>query len=53
MNIVIKRLHLCYDMKSVTFKIDRNGHLIIQLPIVQPYTQQPLILYQLEMAPYP
>ena len=36
-------------MKLVTFGIDRQGNLIIQFPIfVQPYTQQPLILYQLE-----
>ena len=45
-NIVIKRLHLYYDMKLVTFGIDRKRNLIIQFPIfVQPYTQQPLILY--------
>ena len=48
-DIVIKRLHLYYDMKLVTFGIDRKRSLIIQFPIfVQPYMQQPLILYQLE-----
>ena len=53
-DIVIKRLHLYYDMKLVTFRIDRNRNLIIQFPIfVQPYTQQPLTLYQLETAPVP
>ena len=53
-NIVIKRLHLYYDMKFVTFGIDQKRNLIIQFPIfVQPYTQQPLILYQLEMIPVP
>ena len=53
-DIVIKRLHLYYDMKLVTFGIDRKRNLIIQFPIfVQPYTQQPLILYQLEMVPVP
>ena len=53
-DIVIKRLHLYYDMKLVTFGIDRNRNLIIQFPVfVQPYTQQPLILYQLEMVPVP
>ena len=53
-DIVIKRLHLYYDMKLVTFRIDRHRNLIIQFPIfVQPYTQQPLILYQLEMVPVP
>ena len=41
-------------MKLVTFGIDRKRNLIIQFPIfVQPYTQQPLILYQLEMVPVP
>ena len=39
-------------MKLVTFGIDRKRNLIIQFPIfVQPYTQQPLILYQLETVP--
>ena len=51
-NIIIKRLHLYYDMKLVTFGIDRKRNLIIQFPIfVQPYIQQPLILYQLETVP--
>ena len=41
-------------MKLVTFGIDRKRNLIIQFPIfVQPYTQQPLILYQLETVPVP
>ena len=53
-DIVIKRLHLYYDMKLVTFGIDRKRNLIIQFPIfVQPYTQQLLILYQLETVPVP
>ena len=44
-DIVIKRLQLYYDMKLVTFGIDRKRNLIIQFLIfVQPYTQQPLIL---------
>ena len=48
-DIVIKRLHLYYNMKLVTFGIDRKRNLIIQFPIfMQPYTQQLLILYQLE-----
>ena len=51
-DIVIKRLHLYYDMKLFTFGIDRNRNLIIQFPIfMQPYTQQPLTLYQLETVP--
>ena len=41
-------------MKLVTFGIDRKRNLIIQFPIfVQPYTQLPLILYQLETIPVP
>ena len=53
-DIVIKRLHLYYDMKLVTFGIDRDQNLIIKFPIfVQPYTQQLLILYQLETIPVP
>ena len=53
-DIVIKRLHLYNDMKLDTFGIDRERNLIIQCPIfVQPYTQQPLILYQLETVPVP
>ena len=48
-DVVIKRLHLYYNMKLVAFGIDRNRNLILQFPVfVQPYTQQPLILYQLE-----
>ena len=51
-DIVIKRLHLYYAMKLVTFRIDRHRNLIIQFPIfVQPYTQQPLILYQTVPVP--
>ena len=51
-DLVIDRLHLYYDMKLVTFGIDKKRNLIIQFPVfIQPYTQQPLILYQLEMAP--
>ena len=32
-DIVIKRLHVYYDMELVTFEIDRNRNLIIQFPI--------------------
>ena len=51
-NIVIKRLHLFYDMKLVTFGIDRDKNFVIQFPVfIQPYTQQLLILYQIETVP--
>ena len=53
-DIVIKGQHLYYNMKSVTFRIDKQRNWIIQFPIfVQPYTQQPLILYHLETIPVP
>ena len=52
--LVIKRLHLYYHMKLVTFGIDTDRNLIIQFPIfIQPYTQQPLILYKIERLPVP
>ena len=51
---VIDRLHLHHDMKLVNFGIDRETNLIIQFPVfIQPYTQQPLILYQIETVPVP
>ena len=41
-------------MKLVTFGIDKHRNLIIQFPVfIQPYTQQLLILYQLETVPVP
>ena len=53
-DLVIDRLHLYYDMQLVTFAINKDKNLIIQFPVfIQPYTQQPLILYQLETVPVP
>ena len=53
-DVVIKRLHLYYNMKLNTFGIDRHRNLTIQFPVfVQPYTQQPLILYQLKTVSVP
>ena len=41
-------------MQLVTFGIDKYKNLIVQLLIfIQPYTQQPLILYQLQIVPVP
>ena len=41
-------------MQLVTFGIDKDKNHIVQFPMfVQPYTQQPLILYQLEAVPVP
>ena len=53
-DLVIKRSYLYYDMKLVTFGIDKDGNLIIQFPVfIQPYTQQLLILCQIETVPVP
>ena len=53
-NLVIKRLHLYYDMKLITFGIDKDKNLIVQFPVfTQPYAQQVLILYQIETVPLP
>ena len=52
--LVIKGMYKYYDMKLVMFGIDRNRNLIIQFPVfVQPYTQKPLTLYQIETIPVP
>ena len=51
-NLVTDRLY--YDMQAVTFGINKDKNLIIQFPVfIQPYTQQPLILYQIETVPVP
>ena len=53
-DLVIDRLHLYYYMPLTTFGNDKDRNLIIQFPIfVQPYIQQPLVLYQLETVPDP
>ena len=53
-DLVIKRLYIYYDMKFVNFGIDDQRNLIIQFPVfVQPYTQQHLILYQMEIVQVP
>ena len=52
--IVIKRLHLHYHMKLVTIGNDKERNLIVQFPVlVQPYTQQQLTLYQIEVVLVP
>ena len=41
-------------MKLITFGIDKEINFIIQFPVfIQPFTQQPLILYQIETIPVP
>ena len=41
-------------MKLVTLSIDRDRNLIIEfLVFIQPYKQQPLVLYQIETVPVP
>ena len=52
--LVLERLHLYYDMQRVTFGMNRDMNIVIQfLVFIQPYTQKPLILYQLETVPVP
>ena len=39
-------------MQLVQFGIDKDKNLIVQFPVfIHPYTQQPLILYQIETVP--
>ena len=53
-DLVLDRLHLYYDMQLVTLGIDKDMNVVIQFPVfIQPYTQKPLILYQLETVPVP
>ena len=53
-DLVLDRLHLYYDMPLITLCIDKDMNFIIQFPVfMQPYTQKPLILYQLETVPIP
>ena len=53
-DLVIDRLHLYYNMQLVTFGVDKYKNLTVQFLIfIQPYTQQPLALYQLETVPVP
>ena len=52
--LVLDRRHLYYDMQLITFGIDKDMNLVVQFPVfIQPYTQKPLILYQLETVPVP
>ena len=52
--LVLDRLHLYYDMQLVTFGINSNMNLVIHFPVfIQPYTQKPLILYELDTVPVP
>ena len=53
-DLVIKRIYLYYGMRLVTFGIDDKRNLIIQFPVfVQLYTQQHLVLYQMETVLVP
>ena len=52
--LVFERLHLYYNMPLVTFGVDRKTNLVVQFPVfIQPYIQEPLLLYQLETVPVP
>ena len=53
-DLVLTRLYSYYDMKLVTFGIDNQRNLTVQFPVfVQPYTQNRLIMYQIETIPVP
>ena len=53
-DLVVDRRHPYHGMQLVTFDINKDKNLIIQFPVfIQPYTQQPLILYQSETVPVP
>ena len=53
-DLVIDRLHLYYDMQLVSFGINKDKNFIVQFPVfIQPYTQQALILYQIEIVLVP
>ena len=53
-DLVIKRLHLYYDMKLVTFGIDRNKKFDNTISSIhRAIHQQPLVLYQIETVPFP
>ena len=53
-DLVIYRLHLYYNMQLVTFGIVKDKNLIIPFPVfIKAFTQQPLMLYQLETVPVP
>ena len=52
--LVLKGMYKYYVMKLVMFGIDQDRNLIIQFPVfIQPYTQKPLTLYQIETIPVP
>ena len=41
-------------MKLIIFGIEKDKNLIVQFPVfIQPYMQQPLMLYQTETVPVP
>ena len=53
-DLLLTRLYIYYDMKLVTFGIDNRRNLIVQfLVFVQPYTQNRLIMYQMQTMPVP
>ena len=52
-DVVLKRLHLYYDMKLVTFGTDDDSDLIPFPIIVQSYSQALLTLYIIEIVQVP
>ena len=53
-DLVLTRLYLYYDMRLVMFGTDNQRNLIVQFPVfIKPYTQNRLIMYQIETVPVP
>ena len=53
-NLLFPDLYYYYDMKLVSFSYNKDFNLLFQFPIyIEPYTQKPLVLYQLESVPVP
>ena len=53
-DLVLDGLHMYYSIQLITFGINKDKNLTMQFPVfIQPYTQQPLVLYQLERVPVP
>ena len=47
-------LYYYNDMKIISFSCDRDFNLVLQFPdFIEPYTQKPLALHQLEAVPVP
>ena len=54
LTLLFPDLYYYYDMKLVSFGYDKDFNLLLQCQVlIEPYTQKPLALYQLEEVPVP